>query len=76
MPTYEYECADCGHTFEEFQRMLAEQLKVCPNCSKQSLRRKIGSGAAVIFKGSGFFATDYGKKSEKKSESDQCQTGE
>ena len=58
MPTYEYECRKCGHEFEFFQTMTAEPLKKCPKCRGQ-LRRKIGSGAGLIFKGSGFYITDY-----------------
>ncbi len=58
MPTYEYECRKCGHEFEFFQNITAEPLKKCPKC-RGPLRRKIGSGAGLIFKGSGFYITDY-----------------
>jgi putative FmdB family regulatory protein len=58
MPTYDYRCLDCGHAFEEFQSMTDEQLKVCPECGG-SLKRLIGKGAGIIFRGSGFYATDY-----------------
>jgi len=58
MPTYEYECKSCGHQFEKFQSITARPLRACPQC-KGSVRRLIGSGAAVIFKGSGFYQTDY-----------------
>jgi putative FmdB family regulatory protein len=58
MPTYDYECASCGHTFDEFQAMSDEPLRKCPECGKNSLRRLIGGGLGVIFKGSGFYATD------------------
>lgn len=61
MPTYEYECAHCGHTFEAFQKMSDKPLSKCPKCGKK-IRRLIGSGAGIIFKGSGFYATDYRKK--------------
>jgi putative FmdB family regulatory protein len=59
MPTYDYLCAACGHRFEEFQSMSADALKKCPACKKQKLERLIGAGAGVIFKGSGFYQTDY-----------------
>ena len=59
MPTYDYACSACGHTFEEFQSMSSDPLKKCPSCKKSKLERLIGSGAGVIFKGSGFYQTDY-----------------
>lgn len=59
MPTYDYECDACGHAFEEFQSMTAKPLKKCPECGKPKLRRLIGTGAGIIFKGSGFYETDY-----------------
>jgi len=62
MPTYDYECTKCGHKFEAFQQMSDKLLTKCPKCDKK-LRRLIGSGAGIIFKGSGFYATDYKKKS-------------
>ena len=58
MPTYDYECQECGHRFERFQNMTDEPLKACPECGG-SVHRLLGAGAAVIFKGSGFHATDY-----------------
>jgi putative FmdB family regulatory protein len=58
MPTYEYECTDCGHRFEEFQSITAPPLDTCPACGKQ-VKRLLGSGAGIIFKGSGFYQTDY-----------------
>lgn len=61
MPTYEYECSKCGDRFEIFQKMTAGHLEKCPKC-KGKLKRLIGSGSGVIFKGSGFYATDYKKK--------------
>lgn len=59
MPTYDYQCAACGHRFEEFQSMSAKALRKCPACKKAKLERLIGAGAGVIFKGSGFYQTDY-----------------
>jgi len=59
MPTYDYVCNNCGHRFEEFQSMSADPLKKCPQCKKNKLERLIGTGAGVIFKGSGFYETDY-----------------
>lgn len=59
MPTYDYVCSNCGHKFEEFQSMSSDPLKKCPKCKKNKLERLIGSGAGVIFKGSGFYETDY-----------------
>lgn len=59
MPTYEYECDACGHQFEEFQKMGSKPILVCPQCKKRKVRRLIGSGAGIIFKGSGFYETDY-----------------
>lgn len=67
MPTYDYKCSECNYTFEEFQKMTDEPLKVCPKC-KGKVIRLIGSGSAPIFKGSGFYQTDY-KKSTKPTES-------
>lgn len=67
MPTYDYKCTECNYTFEELQKMTDEPLKVCPKCSGK-LNRLIGAGAAPIFKGSGFYQTDY-KNSKKPSDS-------
>ncbi|HTL46896.1 MAG TPA: FmdB family zinc ribbon protein [Verrucomicrobiae bacterium] len=58
MPTYEYLCESCGHRFEQFQSIKAEPLKKCPACKKK-VKRLIGGGAGIIFKGSGFYQTDY-----------------
>ena len=66
MPTYEYECSKCGHEFEAFQSMTAGALKKCPACGKLSLKRLIGTGGAILFKGSGFYATDYRSESYNK----------
>lgn len=59
MPTYDYVCDACEHTFELFQSIKDDPIKKCPNCGKKKLRRLIGPGAAIIFKGSGFYQTDY-----------------
>jgi putative FmdB family regulatory protein len=61
MPTYQYECKNCGHTLEEFQSITEPPLLRCPNCHTDSLARILGSGAGLIFKGSGFYLTDYKK---------------
>lgn len=58
MPTYDYKCLDCNYAFEEFQKMTDEPLQSCPSCSG-NLKRLIGAGGAPIFKGSGFYQTDY-----------------
>ena len=59
MPTYEYVCDACDHKFEEFQSITAPPLRKCPECSRRKLRRLIGGGAGFIFRGSGFYSTDY-----------------
>ncbi|MFA5252428.1 MAG: FmdB family zinc ribbon protein [Phycisphaerae bacterium] len=73
MPTYEYVCNNCGHEFEQMQMITAGPLRKCPKCGKSKLKRLIGAGSGLIFKGSGFYATDYRsegytkqKESEKK----------
>jgi len=58
MPSYDYECTRCGHSFETFQMMSEEPLKVCPSCEEAALRRLIGGGTGIIFRGSGFYVTD------------------
>ncbi len=60
MPTYEYECSECGHHFDKFQNMSDKPLTVCPAC-KGKVQRVVSGGGGVIFKGSGFYATDYAK---------------
>jgi putative FmdB family regulatory protein len=65
MPTYEYHCDACEHCFDEFQSFSEAPLKKCPKCGKPKLRRAFGTGAAVIFKGSGFYETDYRSESYK-----------
>ena len=66
MPTYDYICDACVHEFEAFESIKADPQTVCPSCHEATLRRKIGGGAAIIFKGSGFYQTDYRSESYKK----------
>jgi putative FmdB family regulatory protein len=70
VPTYDYECEKCGHKFEHFQKMSDELLKKCPKCGKK-VHRLIGGGSGIIFKGSGFYETDYKKKTPSKT-GDSC----
>ena len=65
MPTYDYECKACGHRFETFQGIKDATLKKCPKCGKLKLNRLIGAGAGFLFKGSGFYITDYRSSSYK-----------
>lgn len=65
MPTYDYVCDACGHEFEAFESIKADPQTVCPKCHVAKLRRKIGAGAAILFKGSGFYQTDYRSDSYK-----------
>jgi putative FmdB family regulatory protein len=72
MPTYDYQCESCGHRFEKFQSITAAPIRRCPDCGKNRVKRLIGTGAGLIFKGSGFYITDYrdsGYKDKAKSES-------
>lgn len=66
MPTYEYACQACDHQWEEFQGIKAEPTKVCPACKKKKAQRLISAGGGIIFKGSGFYQTDYRSESYKK----------
>lgn len=59
MPTYEYRCKKCGHRFERFEAMSAKPVKTCPRCHKPKVERLIGTGSGLLFKGSGFYITDY-----------------
>lgn len=68
MPTYDYMCEDCEHEFEQFQAITARPIRKCPNCGKLSLKRLIGAGSGLIFKGNGFYETDYRSESYKNAE--------
>jgi putative FmdB family regulatory protein len=74
MPTYEYICDNCGHEFEQFQSITAKPLRKCPKCGKSKLKRLIGAGSGVIFKGSGFYATDYRSEGYKKARESEKKT--
>jgi putative FmdB family regulatory protein len=69
MPTYDYQCDACGHRFDLFQSMLDKPIKKCPKCHRLKVRRLLGTGGGVIFKGSGFYQTDYRSESYKKAAS-------
>ncbi len=73
MPTYEYECTSCGYKFEAFQKINDSPLTKCPKCKKR-VKKLISTGAGIIFKGSGFYATDYKKKSKSDSDKNQSNT--
>lgn len=66
MPTYDYQCSSCGHTYELFQSITARPKKKCPSCGRPTAKRLIGTGGGIIFKGSGFYQTDYRSESYKK----------
>jgi putative FmdB family regulatory protein len=68
MPTYDYECAACGHKFEMFQSIKEDPIKACPKCRRRKARRLIGTGAGLLFKGSGFYITDYRSEGYKKAQ--------
>lgn len=76
MPTYDYVCDGCEHTFELFQSMKDDAQTKCPKCKKNKLRRLIGPGAAIVFKGSGFYQTDYRSESYKKRAEADAKSGE
>jgi putative FmdB family regulatory protein len=75
MPTYDYVCDACEHAFEEFQSFSDEILTKCPKCGKKKLRRLFGSGAAILFKGSGFYETDYRSESYKSAAKKDAEAG-
>lgn len=72
MPTYEYECRNCGHHFEVQQRITENPLEQCPHCSKSSLQRGVGGGAGIQFHGQGFYNTDYQKSKPCSQHSTSC----
>lgn len=74
MPTYEYECRKCGYEFEKFQKISDAPVKRCPKC-KGVVRRKIGTGAGLLFKGSGFYITDYRSEGYKKAAKSEKESG-
>ena len=76
MPTYEYICENCGYEFDRFQSIKAAPLRKCPKCSKPTLKRLISSGAGIIFKGSGFYQTDYRSEKYKTAEKNDKKTAE
>jgi putative FmdB family regulatory protein len=76
MPTYEYKCNNCTHNFETLQSIKADPLKDCPECNKPELKRLIGGGAGILFKGSGFYQTDYRSESYKKGQSKESKAKE
>src|SRR2546423_12687395 len=65
MPTYGYRCSSCGYEFERFHSIMAEPIKRCPECGKAKVKRLLGTGAGILFKGSGFYTTDYRSESYK-----------
>src|SRR5439155_1325568 len=76
MPTYEYACPKCGHQFEQFQSMRDGPLKKCSKCAKTGVKRVVGSGAGLIFKGTGFYITDYKNKGGGKKEGGESKPAE
>ena len=76
MPTYDYECAACGHRFDELQSFSAPALTKCPKCKKNKLQRLFGGGGAIIFKGGGFYETDYRRAGEKNGKAESADAAE
>ena len=75
MPTYQYICDDCQHEFEKFQSIMARPIRRCPKCGRLSVRRLIGAGAGIIFKGSGFYQTDYRSEGYRKAAESETKSG-
>ncbi|HEX8343024.1 MAG TPA: zinc ribbon domain-containing protein [Tepidisphaeraceae bacterium] len=75
MPTYEYICEACGHEFEQFQSIKADPITLCPTCGKEQVRRKISAGAGILFKGGGFYETDYRSAGYKESAKKDSEAG-
>lgn len=76
MPTYDYQCSACEHEFEAFQSITEEPLVKCPKCKKKKLKRLFGAGAGILFKGSGFYQTDYRSDGYKKSAASDSKSSE
>ena len=74
MPTYDYVCGNCEYAFEQFQSITAKPIRKCPKCGKSAVQRLIGAGAGIIFKGSGFYQTDYRSDSYKKAQESEKST--
>ena len=74
MPTYEYVCKKCEHEFEMFQSITSRPIRKCPHCSKLGVKRLIGTGSGIIFKGSGFYETDYRSENYKKGQKNAKET--
>ena len=75
MPTYEYVCRACGHAFEQFQSITSSPVRTCPKCGKRKVERKIGIGAGVLFRGGGFYETDYRSESYSTAEKAERESG-
>ena len=76
MPTYDYICENCGYEFEQFQGITAQPLRKCSECGKSKLKRLIGAGSGVIFKGTGFYQTDYRSESYRKAKESEKKTAD
>ncbi len=72
MPTYDYKCTSCDHEFEKFQSITAEPIKECPECGDHTVQKMVSGGMGVIFKGSGFYSTDYKNKPQPSSAPSGC----